>query len=615
MKRAARWAGAAIALVAAAGQAQTPPAAAPDVPAGPGTIRGRIQHATRPEAVSGLPVLLYALPETGAPGVRQGVADQQGRFVFSNLSNQPGTVYLIGARIGEVPFGVRVRFAGGELEHRAVLEVSDPTSRAAGLRVGEVRWQLEPGCESLLVSEAHTLRNATSQVIFVPETERQGRDPLLRSTLPEGAGGFEGHAGSFAGGLELDGRQVAFWGPLYPGQQQLEFAWALPAREPRARLARVFDSGAERLRVRTASAAPAPRGARLGEPRVVREAGVAWREQDAGRVAPGEQVEIEAGLPPAPHRDALALREAQLWLELDDAALEVDTQLRLDVAQPAPLVSDTGMPLLCLSLPPGARELRFSSQTLEMGLAADRPDVLAIRGPLPAGESVLALRYHLPAEGGAADLALRFPLPVPLLSVFAADTGVKVESDRMHRRRSFRNQDRGYLHFEAFQLAEGEPVGLSLSRLEPQRPLARPARVGFAVLLAGVAAAFLIAPLRSRRDEPSLPSPEASKLAAERESVLAALRDLEEDFATGKLEAADHAQMRSELRARAARLLAAERDPATPAATPAAVATPAAAPFAPASCPSCAAPTAPGARFCSSCGVRLAFADPTPGAG
>jgi hypothetical protein len=605
MKGAPRWAAAAILLAAATATAQTQPPGTPDVPAGPGTIRGRIVHASRPAAAAGLPVLLYALPEAGSPGVREGVADAEGRFVFANVSNDPSTVYLIGARIGAVPFGVRIRFAGRELEHAAVLKVSDPTAEAAGIRVAEARWQLESGCDSLVVGEVHTLRNAGSQVIFVPEAERQGREPLFRTTLPEGAAGFEGHAGSFAGGLGFDGRRVDFWGPLYPGEQQLEFTWALPAETERALLARVFDSGAHRLRVLTLRAAPAPQGKQLGPARATNQDGRAWREQDVGRVAPGERVELEVPLPAVARSDALALREAQLWLELDDAALEVDTQLRLSVAGDAPLVSDSGAPLLCLALPQGAEELRFSSQTLELGLATDGPDRLAVRGPLPAGESVLALRYHLPAPDGARTLAFRFPLEVPLVSVFAADTGIRVDAERMHRRRSFRSQERGYLHFEAFQLGAGESVELSLSRLEPQRPLPRLARAGFAVLLAGVAMAFLVAPLRSRDAEPGWVSPQVSNAAAERESVLAALRDLEEDFDTGKLEAADHAQMRSELRARAARLLGEERgarlQPAAPAPTP--------------SCPSCAAETTPGARFCSSCGVRLAPSGPQPAAG
>ena len=127
------------------------------------------------------------------------------------------------------------------------------------------------------------------------------------------------------------------------------------------------------------------------------------------------------------------------------------------------------------------------------------------------------------------------------------------------------------------------------------------------MLLAGFAMAFLIAPLRSGGAEPAWDSPQAAGAAAERESVLAALRDLEEDFATGKLEAADYAQMRSELRARAARLLAAERAAAIPAAP--------VAPPSPASCPSCAAAAAPGARFCSRCGARLAPPSAEPAAG
>jgi len=442
-------------------------------------------------------------------------------------------------------------------------------------------------------------------VILVPESERQGREPLFRTTLPEGATGFEGHAGTFAGGLGFDGRQVDFWGPLYPGEQQLEFSWALPAKTGEATLARVFDSGAQRLRVRTPSVAPAPRGEKLGEGRVGNEDGRAWREQDAGFVAPGDRVEIAAALPPAALSDALSLREAQLWLELDDAALEIDAQLRLTVAQEGPLVAASGAPLLCLPLPPGAEGLRFASQTLELGLATEAPDRLVVRGPLPPGESIIALRYHLPAPDGAVALALRFPLQVPLLSVFATDTGVRVEANRLHRRRSFRNEDRSFLHLEAFEIGAGEAVELALSRLTPQRPLPMLARAGFAVLLAGVAMAFLIAPLRSPDAEPALVSPRALHAAAERESVLAALRDLEEDFATGKLDAADHAQMRTELRARAVALLAAERDARTPAAR--------IAPPSVASCPSCAAVAAPGARFCSSCGVRLGA--PPHGAG
>jgi len=598
MNRAARWAAAVIALVAATGQAQTTPPGTPDVPGGAGTLRGQIVHASRPEAAAGISVLLYALPESAPPGMREGVSDAQGRFVFTNVSNDPATVYLIGVRAGEVPFGVRVHFAPGERERSVALPISDPTADAKGVSIDAALWQLESGCESLLVSEAHTLRNTSSRVIFVPESERSGREPLFRSTLPPEASGFEGHAGMFTGGLALEGQQAVFWGPLYPGTQTLEFSWALPLKGRTAQLSRQFDVGVQRLSVRTPAGAPAAQGARLGATRMLKQDGRQWREQTAGSFAPGAGIELELELPPAVASDAVAFSDARVWLELDDAALQVDEQLSLTVAQRTPLISAAGAPLLCLALPRGATGLRFSSHTLDLGLALDASDRLAVRGPLPPGESVFALRYHLPATDGAAALALRFPLRLPQLSVFVTDTGVRADAERLHRRRPFRSDDRSYMHLEAFEIGADEPVSLALSRLEPQRPLPVVARAGFAVLLAAVAMAFLIAPLRSPRAEPALVSRQAAHAAAERESVLAALRDLDEDFTTGKLDAADHAQMRAELRARAVALLAAERDTgAAPAPRAARV---------PSTCPSCAAATSAGARFCSNCGAALA---------
>jgi hypothetical protein len=600
MNRAAGWVAAGIACLAASANAQTAPGGVPDVPAGEGTLRGRIEHATRPEAAAGLPVVLYALPAAGSPGLRETRADAEGAFVFANVSNDPSTLYLVGVRAGEVPFGARAQFAPGEREHRLVLAISDPTAEAAGVRVESALLELSSGCRSLLVRESHRLHNPTSKVVFVPEPERAGREALFRSTLPEAATDFEGHAGMFGGGLALEGRELAFWGPLYPGTQTLDFAWSLPADGGRAELVRVLDSGAGRLSVRSPAGAPPPRGSGLGRGRTVHEQARAWREQSAGALAPGGRIELAIELSVAEASAALGMGEARYWLELDDAALEVDAQIQLEVAQATPLVSATGAPLLCLPLPPGAEGLRFGSETLALGLAPGGAGEIAVQGPLPPGPSHLVLRYHLPVRDGAAALPLRFPLRLPQLSVFVTDTGVRADATRLHRRRPFRSEDRSYMHLEAFQIEAGEPVDLSLARLAPHRPLPAAARGGFAVLLAALAAGFLIAPLRTASPEPAPVSPRAALAAAERESVLAALRDLEEDFATGKLDAADHAQMHAELRARAVALLAAERDALTAPPPPAAPAPP--------RCPSCAAETGPGARFCASCGVRLAAA-------
>jgi len=117
-----------------------------------------------------------------------------------------------------------------------------------------------------------------------------------------------------------------------------------------------------------------------------------------------------------------------------------------------------------------------------------------------------------------------------------------------------------------------------------------------------IAGFFLSKPFRSPREphEPSTaPVPSTS---AERASLYAAIRDLEDDFETGKVSAEDHDAMRSELRGQAGELLRAERAAATPS-EPVASAD---------ACSECGGRVTPDARFCSQCGAKLVA---PPGAG
>jgi hypothetical protein len=149
------------------------------------------------------------------------------------------------------------------------------------------------------------------------------------------------------------------------------------------------------------------------------------------------------------------------------------------------------------------------------------------------------------------------------------------------------------------------------------------ARTGFAVLAAAGAFGLLVAPLRGRGAGSAVVETAASLTAVQRESVYAAIRDLDEDLETGKLSEADHARFEAELRARAAALLEKERRALSTEAqlegdersTRSAMeragrAEPDRAPPEPGSearprCPSCGTPYPPDARFCSQCGSRL----------
>ena len=83
---------------------------------------------------------------------------------------------------------------------------------------------------------------------------------------------------------------------------------------------------------------------------------------------------------------------------------------------------------------------------------------------------------------------------------------------------------------------------------------------------------------------------------------MSAIRDLDDDFETGKLTAEDHAGLREELRAKAIQLLAEERKPPKPserAPEPPKTSTPAR------YCTDCGSALPAAARFCPGCGVRL----------
>ncbi len=582
-----------------------------DVPSGPAAVVGHLVHATRPEATANVDVLLYALSADGNAGLRQTTSDAEGRFRFQGVSNEPGVVYLIGAREGGVPFGARFAFAPGELEHSVELEISDAVSDTGVAEAGDVEIRIERGCTHLHFQHSHALRNPSSEVLFVPAAERAKAAPIFEVELPEAAEGFESLAGSE--GLVLEGRRLRFWGPLYPGSQTIEFGYGLPIDSTSARIG--LPDGAPALLVLAPREVLSVTSDVLSSAPDVTEDGRVLGAQRSGAFAPGP-LELAIHTEPGAVAEASApvrTQRAELWLELDDAALEVNERVVLDVeGNGEPLVS-SGAPLLCLPLPAGAGSLRFSPETLEAGLRRDPSGDLAIQGPLPRGPSELALSYRLPATGSGARLLQRFDRELPLLSVLVADNGVIAETDRLHRRRPVRMDERTYQHLEAFAVEPLETVAISLLRTAPRGEEGRWASAGFAVFAGLAALLFLTAPLRggaaARREERE---PDGASL--ERAAIVRSLQDLDEDLETGKLTPEDHAAMRSELRSRAAAVLFA------PSPAPPAPVTPAADSGAPARveavgtsrstdavalCGQCGAQPEAEHRFCTRCGAAL----------
>ena len=571
----------------------------PDIPAGPAAIRGRVIRAGKSSGIGGIPVVLYALGPDGVPGLRNRVTDEAGAFAFESIANDPATVYLLGARYAQIPFGTRFSFEPGELERQIDLPVADAISDTSGAEVGEVQIELKEGCANFSVSESHRLDNPSTHTIYIPKADRDGGKPVLRVTLPADATGLQSGLGD---DLERDGDTLSYWGPLRPGQQKIEFSYDIPGRDAAFEISRSFPSGAGQLILAN----------RPGGPTLTRSG------PDDAAIRPGDSVALRVERAAAnDSAGRISALDARIWLELDGAALTVEQQYTLAVESDETLLSGSGAPLLCVALPDGADDLRFSSDTFAMGLSRDPSGALALRGPLPAGETKIALRFLLPIERSDPLYSQVMPLDVSLLSVLIADTGLVVETNRLHRKRPARTPDRSYLHLEAFEVPAGESVELRLRPLEARKSMPIPAVTGAAFAAAALAIGFLIAPLGGAGSETSVPPSAASRAADQRESVLTAIHGLDEDFEIGKLSEIDHREMRQTLRAEAVALLRVERaalaaasdpDPAASDPDPEASDTdPVASDPDPLkrSCPRCDTKTGENARFCSQCGAPL----------
>jgi hypothetical protein len=345
----------------------------------------------------------------------------------------------------------------------------------------------------------------------------------------------------------------------------------------------------------TAVGAPTARGAGLSSAGAVEADGVRYEAVASGPLSPGDVLSFAVSVAAAAEQQQrIAFREVRTWLELDGAALDVREQYLLHVAGGESLRSQTGAPLLCLWLPPGAEEVRFSQDAFAMGIQPDAAGGVSLRGPLPAGDSAITVSYLLRSDGVAATYRQHYSAHLPVLSLYVADTGIVIDTGRLHRRRPVRTSDRTYLHLEAFEIALGETVAVELTHLDAPQRLPRAASIGFVAGTALLVVGVLVGPLR--RPAGASRSLPVSAHDDERDIVIQAIHDLDDDFETGKLSASDHQLMLAELRAQAAALLRAERADRS---AEAAEATPA-------TCPGCGAAADAAARFCSQCGAALA---------
>lgn len=582
----------------------------PDVPSGDATIRGHVLHARTGAPIAGSEVALYALPAEAPPGLRRTTSDASGQFVFEGIDSDPRTTYLVGARHQGVPYpGARVQFTAGENERTVEIRVSDVTNDVAAARLVELRMRIDWLGGRIQIAETLVLENAGERTIVVPPEARSAGRPLTRLELPTGAGSLSGPLGVVPEGLIRDGRKLAWWGPLLPGRHEIEYAYEIASATGTASLDRALPPGGVQVTVLAPQGGPelsAP-GLQSGDTvSLLGRSYTGWQ---------GEAVEgllsLALRLPEARVApDAVTLAEVRIVGELDEAAWSGREEHVLTVSGTGPVVGSEEQPLWVVPLPPEARDVRFGVRESSATLIPSSDGGLALLGPLAAGETTLDISYRLAASDPFV-LAREFSSHLPLLSIYLADTGrLGLASDRLHNRRSVRTSDRTYLHLEAFEVEAGERIALEVTRLPRRTRLPKSASLLVMGAFATAAIFFLVAPLRGAAQQDDGEPPEAGGARRERDSIYAALVDLEHDHETGKVDDGDYAAMRADLRGRAMELLEIERRATPPPAETRgedSQADPATKRVATADrfCRACGQGVEPEDRFCARCGKPL----------
>ncbi len=577
----------------------------PDVPIGDGVIRGRVLQAEGGTPLPEVEVALYALSAEGLPGMRRATSDSQGRFAFENISRDGNLAYLLGASFRGIPFpGGRITFAAGETERQADIRIAPISADSSALTAGTAELRLQRTGTGLRLIETLQIENPGPHTFHVGAADRQSAAPALRARLPDSARNFQMPLGVIPDGVERKDRDLSWWGPVHSGSQELSFSFevGIPDSASNERIDFTWElpSGASALRLWI------PVGAELETPgftavELKPGEGSGFLAFEAGPTPPGTRLAIALSVPPAKlAEDAVVLKEVRDLLAVDDAAMAVNETHVLEITGEARVLGTADAPLHFIPIPSGITRLRFGADGRGISLLPDERGGLAVIGETPPGTLTVEVTYQVQVDAFPIAFDRSWPVRVPLLSIFVADPGnLAPASDRLHRRRPVRTSDLTYMHLEAYEIEAEEAVNLRIDRRPPRTQLPTVVFRGGIALCGALVLVLLVTPLWREHSGAGLAGDTETAAGREREAVVAALRDLDHDFETGKVENEDYGTLRDELRARAIELMREEREVPTSAAAPGSTAV----------CSECGAAPDTSHRFCARCGAALPAAN------
>ena len=211
---------------------------------------------------------------------------------------------------------------------------------------------------------------------------------------------------------------------------------------------------------------------------------------------------------------------------------------------------------LHLPLPPGATNVRFQDGELG-GRYQSTPDGFADTDAIAPGlgTAQILVSYDLPYDGKKLDMSLPMAYPVKSVNVLIPESGPKLTSPQLTSAGSRQTQGGNMLNYVGGNLAAGASLALQISGAAnaaatggtPSGSASMPwVLIASAALLLVAVGIVAFVWLRQQHEvvEEEVEDPEA-----QREELVDALAELDDDFEAGRVAEADYRQQRAELKA------------------------------------------------------------------
>ena len=192
-------------------------------------IRGKVIHATRPEAGAEVEVRLLGLAGDDEPFQRRTRTDAEGEYLFADLPAP--AAYLVAATFDGISFpGGTVSFRDGEAPARPplVFHIYDRGGDASALGVPSLRWIVEREAGVYQVTQSLAVKNSSTRVVVA----EAGEPALLRMPLAPGHAEVRATFGRLPEGVTILDGAAELRGPFLPGETELRLTYDLAAHDP-----------------------------------------------------------------------------------------------------------------------------------------------------------------------------------------------------------------------------------------------------------------------------------------------------------------------------------------------------------------------------------------------